>query len=253
MHGLSCTASGFAQSTLRWLAHPRLQPRTSVWDESEAQPRGTSPPALCTHCPRTQLTSECTVWMPWAHPGVTLLPTAWTLTGLWWLADWMGLTPCCWSEGRYGQPWNAANQNVSGLIPSCATTCMGGPKLVLYELALAQPGSVPEEEHGARGDRLPGCLSPAPRNTTTHCYGYTRFDSQLRASSGIAKSAPSDRRINPARAAHQQWLLPIQLFPCTPLPPSSTHCRTKSLSTVHTGKKHNYTHIRYLEPFIITF
>lgn len=99
-----------AESMLRWLAHPRLQPWTSVWQESEAQPRGTSAPALCTHCPRTQPTSERAVWMPQAHPGVTSLPTAWTRARPWWLADWMGLTPCCWSEGRCGQPWNATSQ-----------------------------------------------------------------------------------------------------------------------------------------------
>lgn len=79
-------------------------------------------------------------------------------------------------------------------------------------------------------------------NTTTHCYGYAGFDTQLRATSSIAKSAPPDHRRNPAQAACQQQLLPVQLFPCTSLPPASTHCRTKSLSTVHTGKKHNYTH-----------
>lgn len=37
-----------AVSTLCWSAHPRLQPRASIWQESEAQSRETSPP---THTP----------------------------------------------------------------------------------------------------------------------------------------------------------------------------------------------------------
>lgn len=58
-------------------------------------------------------------------------------------------------------------------------------------------------------------------STSTHCYGHASFDTQLRKL-GTAKSAPLDYRRNPAQAAFWQQLLPIQLFPCTSLPPPST-------------------------------
>lgn len=202
-----------AESMLRWLAHPRLQPGPASGRRAKHS-RGGQVPLPCAHGRSSHQSAQCGCHEPileWLHSQQCGHELAYDdlLTG------W-GLLP---AAGQKGDMDNLEIPLASGLIPSCAATCMGGPKLVLYELALAQPRSVPGEEHGARSNRLPGCLSPAPRNTTTHCYGYTRFDSQLRASSGTAKSAPSDHRINPARAAHQQWLLPIQLFPCTSLPP----------------------------------
>lgn len=114
----------------------------------------------------------------------------------------------------------------------------------LYKLTVAQARRIPREQQGARCNHLPSFVPSSEQLKHNYTLLWLRwFDTQLSATLSTAESAPPDYRRNPAEAAFWQQLLPMQLFPCTSFPPPSTHCRTKSLNTVHTGKKHNYTHI----------
>lgn len=199
-------------------------------------------PHSYTHSAETQLTPDQTVWMQQAQPdwlhsqqhGRVLVCNNWPdeayslllLTGVIWAAlkchkpVW-----CQWSH------------------PKICHSLHGNPELVCTSSLRHRLRESQESSKELTAITCPA-LFPilSSWNTTTHCYGYTGFDTQLSTTLSTAKSAPPGYRRNPAQDAFSQQLLPVQLFPCTSLPPPSTHCRTKSLRTVHMGKKHNYTH-----------
>lgn len=61
-----------AVSALCWSAHPRLQPRASIWQESQPQPRGTSPlnPTPTLHRLNSLQSKQCGCSKPipdWLH------------------------------------------------------------------------------------------------------------------------------------------------------------------------------------------
>lgn len=164
--------------------------------------------------------------------------------------SWSAVT--CWPDKTYslllvtGVIWatqKCQKQGCQWSRPNICHSLHGSPELVCTSWLWHRLGESQESSKELTAITCPA-LFPilSSWNTTTHCYGYAGFDTQLSATLSTAKSAPPDYRRNPAQAAFWQQLLPIQLFPCTSLPPPSTHCRTKSLSAVHTGKKHNYTH-----------
>lgn len=167
-------------------------------------------PPTHTYSTQTQLIPECALQMQLAHPGSDFALNRVEQ------ATTCHLARAYWSLAWHRQPWNATSHKVSGLLRSYAAACLSSPKLVLCKLPVAQPGSIPGEQHRACCNCPLGCLSQL------------RAEMQLLGSLSRSALAQAQlkahlQRINPAQAAHQQRPLPIQLFPCTPLPPPSTH------------------------------